>query len=57
MYLDLYHWAQYTLICINIHHMHILLEALNVYEPKKATFPTQAYGSHIPGSCNVYSSG
>lgn len=47
MYLDLFHWALYTLICINIHHMHILLEALNIMS-KRRRLPTQAYGSHIP---------
>jgi len=29
--------------------MHILLEALNIMS-KRRRLPTQAYGSHIPGS-------
>lgn len=51
--------TQCILMCINIHHMHILLEAFKHYETKEeTTFPTQAYGSHIRGSyMGVYSSG
>lgn len=44
-------------ISMNIHHMHILLEAFKHCEPKMTTFPTEACESHIQWIMDVYSNG